>query len=321
MRSGGARQVIASARIISTTQAKVNLQNLLSRPAKGQVRVLQDGKVLYDAAVAVPGNGDWKLPVTLPQSADLLRPLPLQINFQPQGETAQTTDVNLELLVSHHAAKPPVIDGDLSDWPQRDALALPSNFIDYKQKNVAGAPWGGPADLSGTLYTAWDEQHFYLAVKVRDNVLHPADALLYAWQGDSLQVYFDAWNNARAEAATGKKGFDGDDQVFDAWPSPQGIQVRRSIAPDAQVAFLKTGPVPAAQSAFKRTADGYIIEMALPANEIIPLSLKAGAAFGFAILINDNDGQWRHRGLTLTPAGTEPYMHPELYPTMVLDEG
>lgn len=317
--SGNAHQVVTYAQIVSAGRAEVRLQNLLARPAAGHVRVALNGKTLRDAAITVPGSGMWKLPVALPENQDLLQQFPLEISFQPVGGQAQVTKVNLETLVSHYITKPPVIDGDLSGWPVNDSLALPLNFIGFNAGIDPSPPWSGPADLSGTLYTAWDAQNFYLAVKVRDNVFHPANTLDSVWQGDSLQIYFDSWNNARAEAAKGLQGFDGDDQAFDVWPSPQGVQVQRSVAPDVQLAFLKTGLVPDVKSAFKRTADGYVIEMALPAREIVPLPLKPGTVLGFAVLINDNDGQGRKRGLTLTPSGTEPYLHPDLYPTMILD--
>jgi len=70
----------------------------------------------------------------------------------------------------------------------------------------------------------------------------------------------------------------------------------------------------------ERTADGYILEMAIPKRELAPIDFKAGGSFGFSFIISDKDDEksGRKRGLTLTPEGTEPFSHPELFTTVVL---
>jgi len=61
--------------------------------------------------------------------------------------------------------------------------------------------------------------------------------------------------------------------------------------------------------------------LALPWKELAPIEPKAGTSFGFCVLVNDCDKDYRKRALTLTPPDTEPYMRPDLYPVMTLEEG
>ena len=97
-----------------------------------------------------------------------------------------------------------------------------------------------------------------------------------------------------------------------------GPLVRREVAPASKVAPLKPGLVPEIKSHFTKTPDGYIVALAIPKAQLAPLSLTPGTAFNFAVIVNDNDNDYRKRGLVLTPYGVEPFTHPEVYPTVVL---
>lgn len=63
-----------------------------------------------------------------------------------------------------------------------------------------------------------------------------------------------------------------------------------------------------------------VYELVLPRKPCLPgVTLAPDAAFGFSLLINDNDGAGRKPGLTLAPKGTEPYGAPHLYRDLVLE--
>jgi hypothetical protein len=106
----------------------------------------------------------------------------------------------------------------------------------------------------------------------------------------------------------------------------QGLQIRRVVTPDIQLAFLKPGLVANARSSFKRTKQFQAhVRRLHPGSgaaqkELAPISFKAGAGFGFSFIINDKDDEvaGRKRGLTLTPQNTEPFGHPELFPVVTL---
>jgi len=99
----------------------------------------------------------------------------------PAAPTAAEITISIPRL-----AKPPVIDGDLSEW--RDRAWHDGVWDIYR---VRQAPWfdGGRInrltdhgnepppedDLSARYYVAWDERYLYLGAEVRDNVNDTTD--------------------------------------------------------------------------------------------------------------------------------------------------
>ena len=182
----------------------------------------------------------------------------------------------------------------------------------YKEHPVA---WKGVDDLSATLYATWDNENLYLAFAVKDDVLSPNPKPDMAWNGDSVQLYFDGWADARKSR---QKGYGPDDQTFAIWPHLPDSLIRREVTPERQLAFLDAGPVKTTRCHIARKDGVTFYEVAFPMTDLNPIQLKEGVKFGFAPLINDDDGDYRKRSLTLTPAGTEPSNRPDLYPTVVL---
>ena len=78
------------------------------------------------------------------------------------------------------------------------------------------------------------------------------------------------------------------------------------------------GSVKNARLKVTRNAGVTLYELVLPVKDLNPIQLKEGQKFGFAPLINDDDGDYRKRALTLTPSGTEPSNRPDLFPTVIL---
>ena len=239
--------------------------------------------------------------------------------------------LELSWFVSTSVAQPLTINGDVAEWSGIQPFEIvntkafdPSSAsqaeaVKRQGKYPQTPPLKGPEDLSAKLYTAWDKDAFYLAIEVRDDVHDPVsqDKPRDSWSGDSLQVYFDCWGDARSHKF---KGFDNNDQAFQVKDAGDGtLLVFRDVVPEQQVAFLKTGPVTSVKTAFRRTDDGRsIYELAIPWQELAPLEPKPGLVFGFAVIVNDRDNDYRKRILTLTPPGTEPYMRPDLFPSMIL---
>jgi len=320
--SGEVNTVEVSARVVTPTQIEIGVRNILSRPVGGNMKVLDGDAELFNKPISIPGKETWKFPVALRPSANGLNTTALKTEFLADGtENPLATDLSQEIITVPRIATPPVIDGDVSDWPAGAAVKLPARFKEFapdageRTKYPDGRPWKGDADLSATMYSAWDASFLYLAFLVKDDTFTASDTATTPCKGDSVQIYFDCWTDARSKLT---KGFDNNDMAFDLWPSPEGLVLTRTVAPEAQLAFLNRGVVSNAKTAFKRTPDGYLCEVAIPARDIVPIRLAPDSTFGFAALINENDADWRKRGLTLTPSGTEPVMRPDLYPVMIL---
>ncbi len=324
--SGNASIWRAGVKFLSPQAAELTVDNLLSRPLNGKLSVTVDGESQFAEAVELPAAESWRRNLTVPPPGAGLQPLTIELKFAPEGQNAELHEtLTLERLLVHPAPVAPKIDGDLSDWPATSRLEQPHRLKTWapSRKEQAQYPtplvWRDASDLSADLYLAWDREFLYVGLRVRDDRFDPAAAGTPAWQGDSVQIYFDGWGDARTRRA---KGYGSDDQSLTVWPDPAGAKVIRDLAPEQQLGFLKTGPAPAVQVACRRNEQTRetVYELAFPRSEIPPVNLQAGGSFGFAVLINDRDGDYRKQGLTLTPAGTEPFMRPDLYPLLMLVE-
>lgn len=328
--SSDASPVDMFATVSSLTQVNICVRNLLSRTLYGKMKISEQDTTLFDDKIAIAGKSTWQFPVTAQKYSKGINPFLVKAEFTPadEGKTVKK-DIRLEIIPVPKITSPIVIDGDLKDWPEIAKFALQPRFTDFpprgkdpaatmdlKSKYPKGVSWKGNEDLSAELYTAWDTKNLYIAVKVKDDIFSPAPTLNSSWTGDGIQLYFDCWGDARQQSY---KGFDNNDQTFDLWPSGKNLTIKRAIAPEQQVAFLKTGAVTAAKTAFRKIEGGYVCEIALPKREIMPVNLSNGSSFGFSMIVNDNDGEYRKRGLCLTLDGNEPYMRPDQYPVMVLE--
>jgi len=302
-----------TAQVTSATGGIVTLENLLRRPLKGTLAISQSGHPVNTQTIDLAGNTTMTAPIDVTEIGHGLR---AGITFTPaDGGAPQTSTVNVPVYVAHAAPPNLKIDGDLSKWPAADGIPV-TNLINFPPPGGrATIPYGGPKDQSATLWTGWDAQNFYVALHVVDDVYHPVAAGPTAYNGDSVQMYIDAYGDARSRKEV---GFNGSDEAFILSSDLTTPSVQRTFAPDWQLAMVKTGEVAAAKLVIVKTADGYNVEAAFPAAEIVPMSLKPGSVFGFAVLVNDNDGDYRKHGLTLTPPGTEPFERPDLYPIFVL---
>ena len=287
---------------------------------------VRDQELIGHQRVVLAASEDREIPVSLPKSLKDLDRVALRVAFLPDGRTRpQVYEESFVVLFSKRRTGNIRIDGDLADWEPGHRVSLPDVFKDFPVPSKLAAkfpepvPWKGRDDLSATLYTCWDDETFYLAVEVRDDALRRPPASKGAYLYDSVQVYFDTLGDARDRLAAHGVGYDDDDYNYDLCPLADGLDVTRAQAPDWQVAFLRVGPAPEVRRALQRIDGRTVYEIALPGKQVHPIVLKPGSSFGFAVLINDNDNDYRKRGLTLTPAGTEPYMSPHLYPVLLLE--
>lgn len=297
----------------SATSATLNVLNPTRTPVVGSLTIAQSGQTPLTQRINLAPGNTLALPIVAAAGA---HGVSVTVTYKPDdGGDPQVSTVDVPLMVARELSSAVKIDGDLSEWAGVAPIPV-TNTVDFSPAaGVTPVPYHGPTDLSATLKMAWDSDNLYFAVHVTDDVFHLAPQGSGAYNGDSLQIYFDSFGDARSRK---ELGFNGDDQSFTLRPDPAGATLDRTQAPDWQIAFAKNGPIAGAKIAVKQTVTGYDIEAAIPATELVPLRLKAGNVFGFAVLVNDNDGDYRKRGVTLTPPGTEPFGRPDLYPVVVL---
>lgn len=204
---------------------------------------------------------------------------------------------------AYRVAKPPVIDGRLDDWLQRDALPL----IGKNQLTVwDGAYQWSPDNLSGVAYLSWDDQNLYIAAYVRDNAHHATTTGETTPEGDSLILAFDPSNRSPDSA---QKAF----AYYVSAASPGGGSGKHTLyRPPSRSAGLSAGQLAKDSSTYDlaivRSEGVTTYELRVPFSELGGILPAIGSKFGFSVQLNDNDGatplacmNW---GEGITPAWT-----------------
>lgn len=183
-----------------------------------------------------------------------------------------------QLATAFRLTTPIKVDGDLGDWPK---AAMPI-LIDKQSQLTPGADstdnWSGPSDLSGKIYVAYDDQYLYLAADVTDDVVIQEFEGIYLYQGDSVELYLDT---DLSDAGSGT--YSEDDWQLAFTPGTQAAKPDRVLF--QQVSGREVNGVVVAA---KKTAKGYMLEVAIPLSEL-KLTPKAGLEIGFDTAINDVD--------------------------------
>lgn len=167
----------------------------------------------------------------------------------------------------------------VDDLRQR-LLAGGAQAIPLDTPVYGGSNWGGSQDLSGTLWSGWDDTYLYLLVKVSDDIFVQESSGILLYQGDSVELQFD-----------GDLAGDFTSRVYndDDWQIGLSPGNLLSSNPQWQWWSYRGLPGPGAiQMAAARDSDGYSLAAAVPWT-MLRVEPRAGNTFGFAVNINDND--------------------------------
>jgi hypothetical protein len=168
-------------------------------------------------------------------------------------------------LHSISLATPPVIDGQLSDWPAAESIELTR----YTAYSFVGSV-DDTNDLSSLIRSGWDDQHVYFAIQVTDDVVM-ADST-DVWRDDGVEIGLDGLN---------------DDYPW-GWDDHQYTIVVDGRKTDRGAV---TSDITAAVYQY---AGGYNIEVAIPMSKLLSGSPISGTVMGFTIGLHDDDdgGSW-----------------------------
>ncbi len=195
---------------------------------------------------------------------------------------------------------PPVVDGDLSDWP----AAVPVLFLG-QENQVGSGEWRGPQDASAMIRMAWDHQAIYFAVEVFDDKIVQtlqANQAFSIFSQDSIQWAMDFKPNLERAG----QGYDGNCYEYGFGKTSAGPTVYRWQVTAAGLVPGVTDQVRISIVPMK-DGKGLIYEAAVPFEQLIPLRPGAGE-IGFNIVIQDQDSAG-HKNLQWTggvTAGKDP---------------
>lgn len=170
----------------------------------------------------------------------------------------------------------PTIDGNLGEW-----ATIPTVSSAFRVYNSTG--WDGSQDLTALWRLAWDTTNLYLAAEVTDNVHVQIESGNQIFRGDSLEIQIDTNRPAGASQVN--------PATFQFILSPGNFA---DLPPSAfRFQGNSQGQIPDAPGhhlllAAQQTSTGYILEVAIPWNDI-NVSPVSGRVYGLALNANDND--------------------------------
>lgn len=297
-----------------------------ARSTDGQVRVVAHNRERQAVKATVRWTGSatttpWQLDLPAAGTAELLLPagnppwpsdpeLTYEITC---GDAIDAGRLRIPVLLIPRLEKVDLAAWEPTTWLDLDESHLSTDFAPER-------PHTGASDLAARVALAWSSNGLHLLARVTDNAVvagphHGSDA----WNDDSLQLYVDQHAAARSPRALPDGGCTswilGQNDVGNgfAWLdlAPTGRFVGGANATSG------VDPVPVV--AWRKTTAGWECRATFSPVALAALDFQAGSVFGLSLLINDNDGPGRKRGLTLGPAGTEPIGKPWLWKRCQLD--
>jgi serine/threonine-protein kinase len=200
------------------------------------------------------------------------------------------------------------VDGNLSEWVSQPVpLTQPIYGIER---------WGGPSDLSGRVYFAWDEDFLYLAVyRVDDEHLQSETHRGYdLYRGDAVELWLDTELARDFEEAEANRTVQDDYQLaFSAGNfstlRPEGVVYfpRRNAEWDHQIR-VRAEPL----------GNGYTLEASVPWS-LLRVEPEENLVLGYAVVFNDNDSPPGEEPQSQVASNREsPYRRPSTFGNLVL---
>jgi hypothetical protein len=248
-----ARQSSVSPRTVEWTVSESGSQSLSGSIAPQENRTL---------ALSTPGTDRWRR-----YNASLT------ISFADRESVTHETVVGFSPAVRRSAS----VDGsfaEYADGPTIDVLA------DGDVVTNSGN-WSGPGDRSGRAALAWDEESFYIAIDVRDDVHNQSYGPGELWKADSVQLGI----------SSGLPGSNLDYFAYTIGLTDDGpVVYRRSVVADGATNTV----IDAVDAEIVRdeSAARTRYEIAIPWAELAPIQ-RADRHFSLSILVNDRDDAGR----------------------------
>ena len=191
--------------------------------------------------------------------------------------------VVLAVVTCAHAAEPivipevydpsPVIDASLSEWDNRGVLR---ELKTAEQATYNPDAWKGPEDLSGWVRFGYNAQDFFVAVQVVDSYFIQDQSGTGVWRGDHVMLTVDFVRGGKIE------------DVMQLGLSPGSLAETGPTKPELVIWRPAGYSIEGARVAARRTADGYIIEAAIPW-QVFKIEPIKNQVFGLQLGFSDCD--------------------------------
>jgi hypothetical protein len=199
--------------------------------------------------------------------------------FQHLPDGQLQWDKNYDALAAYLVQQPPKLDGDFSKWQKSSQYKIE----DSTQLTAGAKLWRGPEDLSARVALEWDENYLYVGVEVTDPDLYQPFNGRGIQNGDTVELLLETGfrKNFLAKEPTGDE--------YALYFSPGNFSdVPPSVFSDEDYLPLRAHPHNYAAeivTAWKKTADGYSGDIAIPKTYFEGGTLAAGYEVGLAFSI------------------------------------
>lgn len=261
-------------RLLNRSRAPLNVHLQAGEKTGTSVQVPAGGKPVVTTLAVSPTSrepGLYAVPLQLESSARVLQTLRPLIGVP---------------VVCPYAVVKPVIDGDLKEWAENVPLGM------GRAEQARGKKWGGPSDVSAYAYESWDEQFFYIACAVTDDVFTPPTRAAGLMQGDCVLFALSAPPRANSPASATSYAKFGMAVLRNSLGASVPTLVR--LMPDAKAPGKETPvAVKNARIAVRQEDTRTFYEAAIPWSELLPAPTTSASPVSLSILVNDVDGSAR----------------------------
>ncbi len=176
-------------------------------------------------------------------------------------------------LFSYKCYIPPVIDGSIQEWDKFESF---SSF----EPTIKKENYTSHTDVSGTFYSCWDDDNFYIAVQVFDDVFSQNYTGNQINKGDSITIVFDT----ELEEDMQIPFYNSDDYQIDLSPGNFA-----GIPAESFMNWPTNAPPRGVTVASTRLANGYLLEASIPWYNFPNYLPADGDVLGFTVSILDTD--------------------------------
>ncbi|GEM_PF-586452 len=176
-------------------------------------------------------------------------------------------------IFSYRCYAAPVIDGSMDEWDKFNSFSAFAPTI-LKEHYISHT------DISGTFYSCWDDENFYFAIQVLDDLFSQNYTGNQMINGDSVMIVFDTELTGDMQISF----YNGDDYRIDFSPGNFSATFAESF-----MNWPSNTPPRGVNIASTRIANGYIIEASIPWYNFTNYIPEDMDVLGFTVSIFDTD--------------------------------
>ena len=300
--------------VMTVPAAEVTVQPLTGEPGRTKIQATVTSNSFQATSIVLTAEApkSWKVQPDRVELKDIPSRQTRTVTFDVTWDTNWTKDEKARIAVLDSAGEklaetgiiPGAIripragdmklDGDLTDWP------ADSRVPDWALGKVGSA-------AAAEVHMAYSDEGLHLAFKVGNSKVTVTDPKAF-WSQDCVEVFIDTQNDKKE-----RKGYSATDHQF--WFCPM-VQEKRAYAGQwkrgSEIAETLYD-IPGVKSFCGRTADGYVMEILLPASRIKGFAAKAGRKLGLNLNISVPTQTGRNEISWPRPKGEEIFTRQHLW--------